>query len=80
MPPIGYNFSKLQKFIPLGALGSRARIEQGCRTYRQTPGLGRKMHFIGTTVLRIQNGKIIQEFGLDDGVKALTQLGLIKGT
>jgi predicted ester cyclase len=39
---------------------------------------GRKMHFTGTTVLRIQNGKIAQEIGLDDGVKALTQLGLIK--
>jgi hypothetical protein len=35
------------------------------------------MHFTGTTVLRIQNG-ITQEIGLDDGVKALTQLGLIK--
>ena len=39
---------------------------------------GRKMHFTGTTVLRIQNSKIVQEIGLDDGVKALTQLGLIK--
>jgi predicted ester cyclase len=38
---------------------------------------GRKMHFTGTTVLRIQNDKIAQEIGLDDGVKALTQLGLI---
>jgi predicted ester cyclase len=38
---------------------------------------GRKMHFTGTTVLRIQNGRIAQEIGLDDGVKALTQLGLI---
>src|SRR6267143_2794772 len=42
------------------------------------PATGRKMHFTGTTVLRIQNGKIAQEIGLDDGVKALTQLGLIK--
>ena len=39
---------------------------------------GRKMHFTGTTVLRIQNGRITQEIGLDDGVKALTQLGLLK--
>ena len=38
------------------------------------------MHFTGTTVLRIQNGQITQEIGLDDGVKALTPLGLIKGT
>ena len=43
------------------------------------PATSRKMHFTGTTVLRIQNGKITQEIGLDDGVKALTQLGLIKG-
>jgi predicted ester cyclase len=39
---------------------------------------GRKMHFTGTTVLRIRNGKITQEIGLDDGVTALTQLGLIR--
>jgi predicted ester cyclase len=39
---------------------------------------GRKMHFTGTTVLRLQNGKILQEIGLDDGVTALTQLGLLK--
>jgi predicted ester cyclase len=39
---------------------------------------GRKMHFTGTTVLRLQQGKIVQEIGLDDGVTALTQLGLIR--
>src|ERR1700752_1363588 len=39
---------------------------------------GRKMHFTGTTVLRLTNGKIVEEIGLDDGVSALTQLGLIK--
>ena len=39
---------------------------------------GRKMHFTGTTVLKLINGKIVQEIGLDDGVTALTQLGLIK--
>jgi predicted ester cyclase len=39
---------------------------------------GRTMRFTGTTVLRIENGKIIEEIGLDDGVSALTQLGLIK--
>ena len=41
---------------------------------------GRKMHFTGTTVLKIQNGKIVSEIGLDDGVTALTQLGLIRKT
>jgi predicted ester cyclase len=40
---------------------------------------GRKMRFTGTTVLRLQNGKIVEEIGLDDGVAALTQLGLLKG-
>jgi predicted ester cyclase len=39
---------------------------------------GRKMRFTGTTVLRLQNGKIVEEIGLDDGVAALTQLGLLK--
>jgi predicted ester cyclase len=39
---------------------------------------GRKMRFTGTTVLKVVDGKIIEEIGLDDGVTALTQLGLIK--
>jgi predicted ester cyclase len=39
---------------------------------------GRKMHFTGTTVLKVIDGKIVQEIGLDDGVTALTQLGLLK--
>jgi predicted ester cyclase len=39
---------------------------------------GRKMHFTGTTVLRLENGKIVEEIGLDDGLTALTQLGLIR--
>ncbi len=39
---------------------------------------GKEMHFTGTTVLRLQDGKIVEEVGLDDGVTALIQLGLIK--
>jgi predicted ester cyclase len=39
---------------------------------------GRKMHFTGTTVLKIENGRIVSEIGLDDGVTALTQLSLIR--
>ncbi|MDB5378843.1 MAG: ester cyclase [Rubritepida sp.] len=39
---------------------------------------GRKMRFTGTTVLRVVDGKIVEEIGLDDGVTALTQLGLLK--
>jgi predicted ester cyclase len=41
---------------------------------------GRKMRFTGTTVIRVENGKIAEEIGLDDGVTALTQLGLIRTT
>jgi predicted ester cyclase len=39
---------------------------------------GRRMRFTGTTVLRVANGKIAEEIGLDDGVTALQQLGLIR--
>lgn len=39
---------------------------------------GRKMRFTGTTVLRVEDGKIAEEIGLDDGVTALQQLGLIR--
>jgi hypothetical protein len=36
------------------------------------------MRFTGTTVLRVENGKIAGEIGLDDGVTALQQLGILK--
>jgi predicted ester cyclase len=39
---------------------------------------GRKMRFTGTTVLRIENGKIAEEVGLDDGATALQQLGILR--
>src|SRR6266700_342710 len=39
---------------------------------------GRKMRFTGTTVLRLKNGKIAEEIGLDDGATALQQLGILK--
>jgi predicted ester cyclase len=39
---------------------------------------GRIMRFTGTTVLKLNDGMIVEEIGLDDGVTALTQLGLIK--
>src|SRR5580698_6119840 len=38
---------------------------------------GRTMHFTGITILKLKDGKILQEVGLDDGVTALTQLGLL---
>lgn len=39
---------------------------------------GLKMRFTGTTVIRVDNGRIAEEIGLDDGVTALTQLGLLR--
>ena len=39
---------------------------------------GRTMRFTGTTVLRLQDGRIAEEVGLDDGVTALQQLGLLR--
>jgi predicted ester cyclase len=39
---------------------------------------GRTMHFAGITVLKLKDGKIVEEIGLDDGVTALSQLGLLR--
>ena len=39
---------------------------------------GRKMRFTGTTVVRLQDGKIAEEIGLDDGATALQQLGILR--
>ena len=39
---------------------------------------GRKMHFTGTTVLRVSEGRIVEEIGLDDGATALQQLGILR--
>ncbi len=39
---------------------------------------GRKMRFTGTTVLRVADGRIAEEIGLDDGAAALQQLGILK--
>jgi hypothetical protein len=36
------------------------------------------MKFTGTTVLKVRDGRIVEEIGLDDGVTALQQLGLIR--
>jgi SnoaL-like polyketide cyclase len=41
---------------------------------------GKKIYFSGTTVLRVQDGLIVEEMGLDDGVTVLKQLGLIAET
>ena len=42
-------------------------------------GTGRSMEFTGTTIVKVEDGLITEEIGLDDGVTALTQLGLIPG-
>jgi predicted ester cyclase len=39
---------------------------------------GRKMRFTGITVVRIENGKIAEEVGLDDAATCLQQLGLLR--
>ena len=40
-------------------------------------GSGKQMRFTGITVLRVENGLITEELGLDDGETVLNQLGLI---
>jgi predicted ester cyclase len=42
-----------------------------------TANTGKRMRFTGTTVLKVENGLITEEIGLDDGVSVLRQLGLI---
>ena len=48
--------------LPLGALPA---------------GTGKTMRFTGITVLKLEHGLITEERGLDDGLTALRQLGLI---
>ena len=38
---------------------------------------GKTMRFTGITVLKVENGLITEEIGLDDGLTALRQLGLV---
>jgi predicted ester cyclase len=40
-------------------------------------GTGKAMRFTGVTILKVENGLITEELGLDDGITALQQLGLI---
>jgi hypothetical protein len=50
--------------MPVGALPART---------------GKVMRCTGTTVLKVENGLITEEIGLDDGLTALQQLRLIAG-
>jgi SnoaL-like polyketide cyclase len=68
-------------FPDLNFWGAADRLPNGRRhslVGSLSAATGRKMHFTGTTVLKIKDGKILEEIGLDDGVTALRQLGLIK--
>jgi predicted ester cyclase len=39
---------------------------------------GRKMHFTGMTVLRLEGGRIAEELGQEDALSAMLQVGLIR--
>jgi hypothetical protein len=39
---------------------------------------GRKMKFAGTSVLRLEHGRIAEELGQEDALSAMLQLGLIR--
>lgn len=41
------------------------------------PETGKTMRFTGISILKVENGLITEELGLDDGVTVLQQLGLI---
>jgi predicted ester cyclase len=41
-------------------------------------GTGKAMRFTGLSVLKVVDGLIVEEIGLDDGLTALQQLDLIK--
>jgi hypothetical protein len=69
-------------FPDLNFWGTADLIAEGDYVIGQWEGggthTGPKMHFTGITVLKLKDGKIIEEIGLDDRVTALTQLGLIR--
>ena len=66
---------------PMSASGSAAAPRPAtrsmtCRSAR-CAGTGKTMRFTGTTILKVENGLITEEIGLDDGITVLQQLGLI---
>jgi predicted ester cyclase len=45
---------------------------------RLSANTAKTMRFTGVTILKLKDGKIVEEIGLDDGVACLTQLGILK--
>lgn len=45
----------------------------------ETPNTGKKIHFSGTTIFTLRDGKIVDETGEEGALTALQQLGLVKG-
>lgn len=43
------------------------------------PNTGRKIHFSGTTIFTLKDGKIVDETGEEGSLTALQQLGLVQG-
>jgi predicted ester cyclase len=41
------------------------------------PATGKTLRFTGITILKVENGLITEEIGLDDGVTVLRQLGML---
>lgn len=41
------------------------------------PATGKRIHFSGTTIYRVENGKIAEEIGQEQALTALQQLGLV---
>ena len=56
----------------------RRRVRRTCPSARCRRRTGKTMRFTGITVLKVEDGLITEELGLDDGVTVLQQLGLIK--
>ena len=58
-------------------LSDEDRVVQAAIQDRKKQHSGKTMRFTGITILKVENGMITEEVGLDDGVSVLRQLGLI---
>jgi len=78
-PPFAFEFEELASSLPFGDRrvrypGKKRSVAGTSRLYRLDP---KPDASTGTTILKVVNGKIVEENGLDDGVSALTQLALL---